>query len=373
MMPLLTVVLLLAGSPQQKNLAVAPPTAPSPLKFEKLTLNASSDFEAVGVADLNKDGKLDIVCGDTWYEAPRWTPHKFRELSVWGRGPDSSGYRGSFAELPIDVNRDGWIDVVSSDYATAEIFWHEASPRALEWSRHSVAKPGSAETTIFAPILGKKSTCVLPNCAGQVVWYEHREKALVEHVVGKQGAGHGIGYGDVNGDGKCDIVTPVGWWENIEASADRWTWHPEFVCKPGDCSINMPVYDVDGDGKNDIVFGSGHNYGMYWLRNLGGGKWEQQSIDLTASQFHTLVLVGDRVFTGKRLKAHDHDPGAEEPLGLYYYQYDRKQKTWRKFVIDSGTQAGTGLVMVVQDINKDGRLDIVAPGKSGLYLFLGKR
>ncbi len=82
--------------------------------------------------------------------------------------------------------------------------------------------------------------------------------------------------------------------------------------------------------------------------------------------------MGDKVFTGKRYKAHDHDPGAEEPLGLYYYQFDKKKKSWQKFVIDSGTQVGTGLQIVVQDINRDRKLDIIAPGKSGLYLFLGR-
>jgi FG-GAP-like repeat len=367
-------LLALTASAQQKNSAFVPATLPSALKFEKVVVNASSDFEAAGVADINGDGKLDIVSGDTWYEAPKWTPHSFREIGVWGRGPGSSGYRASFAELPVDINGDKKIDIVSSDYASAELFWHENNGGiAGNWTRHAIAKPGSAETTVFAPLTGKNAKDVLPNCGGQVVWYELREHQWVEHKVGNQGAGHGIGFGDVNGDGKCDLVTPSGWWENLDAKNDKWTWHPEFTCKPGDLGISTPVYDVDGDGKNDIVFGSGHSYGLYWLHNLGDGKWEQLSIDLSASQFHTLVLVGDKVFTGKRYLAHDHDPGAEEPLGLYYYQFDRKKKTWQKFVVDSGTQTGTGLQIVVQDINRDGRLDIIAPGKSGLYLFLGKR
>ncbi len=365
-------LLPLAAGTQQKNDAVVPPTQSSKLKFEKVIINASSDFEAAGTADINGDGKLDIISGDTWYEAPSWTPHTFREIGVWGRGPGSSGYRASFAELPLDVNGDGKQDIVSSDYASGELFWHENNGSG-SWPRHSIAKPGSAETTVFAPLLGKNAKDILPNCGGQVVWYELRAGAWVEHKVGNQGAGHGIGFGDVNRDGKCDLITPSGWWESVDAENDKWTWHPEFSCKPGDLGISTPVYDVDGDGLNDIVFGSGHSYGLYWLRNLGGGKWEQLPIDLSASQFHTLVLVGDKVFTGKRYLAHDHDPGAEEPLGLYYYQFDRKKKSWQKFVIDSGTKVGTGLQIVVQDINRDGRLDIIAPGKSGLYLFLGKR
>jgi hypothetical protein len=361
----------LTASVQQKNAGIVPPTQPSALKFQKIVLNAASDFEAAGAADLNGDGKLDIVSGDTWYEAPNWTPHTFREIGVWGRGPDSSGYRASFAELPVDVNNDGKMDVVSSDYASGELFWHENNGSG-SWPRQLIAKPGSAETTVFAPLLGKSDKSILPNCGGQVVWYELRGGQWIEHKVGTQGAGHGIGFGDVNGDGRCDLITPAGWWESIDAKTDKWSWHPEFSCKPGDLGIATPVFDVDGDGKNDIVFGSGHSYGLYWLHNLGGGKWEQLPIDLSASQFHTLVLVGDKVFTGKRYKAHDHDPGAEEPLGLYYYQYDKKKRSWQKFVVDAGSQVGTGLQLVVQDINRDRKLDIIAPGKSGLYLFLGR-
>lgn len=370
--PLSLFAVLATVAVAQKNDTIVPPLEAKPPKFEKIVINASSDFEAAGVGDFNGDKKLDIVSGDTWYEAPNWTPHKFREISVWGRGPDSSGYRGSFADLPVDVNGDGKLDVVSSDYASTEIYWHENNGTD-NWPKHLIAKPSSAETTIFAPILGKKGpVCILPNCGAQVVWYELRQGKWVEHMVGKQGAGHGIGYGDVNRDGKIDLVTASGWWECVDALADKWTWHPEYNCNPGDCSIDMPVYDVDGDKLNDIVFGSGHNYGLYWLKNLGNGKWEQQPIDLSASQFHALTLIGDTIYTGKRLKAHDHDPGAEEPLGIYTYRYDKKKKTWRKSVIDFNSRAGTGLQMTLADVNRDRKLDIVAPGKSGLYLFKGK-
>lgn len=360
---------------------VEPPIEPAAYRFRKVVVNEKSDFEAACAADIDGDGKLDIVSGDTWYQAPAWTPHRFREISVWGRGPGSSGYRGSFAELPYDVNGDHRTDIVSSDYATGEIFWHEnPGPGAGgPWTRHAIAKPGSAETSVIAPIAGRDSRDVLPNVAGKVVWYEllqpgpaHR---WIEHLVGTHGAGHGIGHGDVDGDGRTDLITPTGWWRNIDARADRWEWRPEFTCKPGDLGISTPVHDFDGDGDNDIVFGSGHQYGLYWLRNLGGGKWEQLPIDTTASQFHALSLIRfDRrgepvVLTGKRYLAHDHDPGAEEPLSLLAYRYDRKAKAWRKQTLDAGTTVGTGLLLGTADLRRTGRIDVIAPGKSGLYLF----
>ncbi len=363
--------------------AVAPASQPSRVRFEKVVINAASDFEAACAADVNGDGKLDIVSGDTWYEAPNWTPHKFREIGVWGRDVNTSGYRADFADIPVDVNGDGRVDIISSDYASGEIFWHE-NPGAKGglWPRHLIARPGSAETTVLAPILGKRTVCLLPNCADKVVWYELRKRGpqpeWVEHVVGKEGAAHGIGWGDVNRDGKIDIVTPHGWYENVDARHDRWIWHPDWECDPGDVGIGMLVLDVDGDGRNDIVFGSGHHYGLYWLRQMPPGsakRWVQHPIDTSWSQVHTLMLAdltGDRqpvILTGKRYKAHDHDPGAAEPLGLYYYRYDRRKSRWEKYVIDQGTTVGTGLQLTAVDLFGTGRLDILAPGKSGLYLF----
>ncbi|MFM7321504.1 MAG: FG-GAP repeat domain-containing protein [Armatimonadota bacterium] len=361
--------------------ALEPVIEPASHQFRKVVVNEKSDFEAACAADIDGDGRLDIVSGDTWYQAPGWAPHRFREISVWGRGPGSSGYRGSFAELPYDVNGDHRTDIVSSDYATGEIFWHENPGPSGEglWTRHSIAKPGSAETSVVAPIAGRGTRDILPNVAGKVVWYELRDPGprhrWIEHAVGSQGAGHGIGHGDVDGDGRTDLITPTGWWRNIDAPNDRWEWRPEVACKPGDLGISTPVHDFDGDGDNDIVFGSGHQYGLYWLRNLGDGKWEQLPIDTTASQFHALSLIRfDRrgepmVLTGKRYLAHDHDPGAEEPLALLAYRYDRKAKAWRKQVLDTGTTVGTGLLLGTADLRRTGRIDVIAPGKSGLYLF----
>ena len=190
---------LLPGRAQEKG-SVAPVSQPSRVRFRKVVINANSDFECANAADINGDGKLDIVCGDTWYEAPNWTPHKFRDIGVWGRDANNSGYRADFADLPVDCNGDGRMDIVSSDYATGEIFWHENPGKGgkdgVMWEKHLIAKPGSAETTVFAPLLGKEAVCILPNCGDQVVWYELRKSqskggkpVWVEHVVGQGGRG----------------------------------------------------------------------------------------------------------------------------------------------------------------------------------------
>lgn len=358
------------------------PDRPSEVHWFKVVINANSDFEGACAADINGDGKLDIVSGDTWYEAPHWTPHKFRDVGDWGRGPNESGYRRDFADLPMDVNGDGKVDIVTCDYASGEISWCENTGAKTPWPTHLIAKPGSMETMVFAPFLGPGTQGILPNCGGKVVWYELRkagpEPQWVEHVVGTEGAGHGVGWGDVNGDGKVDIVTPRGWYEQVDAKNDKWIWHGDWNCNPGSVSIGMPVLDVDGDGRNDIVWGNGHGYGMFWLQQMPPGsaqKWTQHTIDNSWGQAHALMLadlLGNGkpvVLTGKRYKAHDTDPSVADPLGLYYYRYDPRAAQWEKHVIDQGTHTGTGLQLTAVDLRHTGLLDIIAPGKSGLYLF----
>lgn len=187
-----------------------------------------------------------------------------------------------------------------------------------------------------------------------------------------------MGLGDIDGDGRKDIVTPEGWYH---APADRrkgsWEWHPEYNIQ-GLGGIRMLVYDVNGDGKNDIIFGMGHNYGFFWLeQKVDNAKrsWVRHTVEDNWSQAHTLVLVdvnGDGrldVITGKRLRGHgEDDPGSFEPLGVYWYDINPKTASFKKHVITYNSMTGTGMNINVVDIDRDGDLDVVVSGKSGLFL-----
>jgi HEAT repeat protein len=344
-------------------------------RFKLHVINADSRFEAAGVLDVNRDGRLDIFCGGFWYEAPDWNKHFVRDIKEEGN------YFYDFANLPMDVDGDGWVDIANAAWHNKMVFWEKnPGPKGGPWEVFQIDTPGNIETAIAADVNGDGQPDVLPNIMSEAAWYEfHRDAAAPggarweKHPLPKPAAGHGLGAGDVNKDGRCDIVAPKGW---VEQTATGWQWHPEFDL--GQTSIPILVHDVDGDRTPDIVWGLGHDYGIYWLqqKNADGQRtWEKHLIDKSWSQPHFMVMADidndgkAELVTGKRYYAHNgHDPGEDDGECIYYYNFDSATQNWTRHVVSEGGRVGFGINTAVVDIDGDGDLDIVAPGKSGLYL-----
>ncbi|MBI4582329.1 MAG: VCBS repeat-containing protein, partial [Planctomycetes bacterium] len=252
---------------------------------------------------------------------------------------------------------------------------------------HEIDKPGNIETVRYWDVDGDGRVEVVPNAADKIVVYK-----LVRDAAGKPagkfektqlhqgGIGHGLGYGDINGDGRGDFVGVGGWLEcPKEGLKGQWAWHPEF--KFGMTSVPILVYDVDEDDLADLIFGAGHPYGLWWYKQGkdadGKRGWTKNDIDPDRSQYHDMTLADvdndgkPELVTGKRYRAHNgRDPGASDPIGVYYFKIDRGR--FRRVTLDYGPAdktAGMGLFFWVADVDGNGWKDIVAPGKSGLYLF----
>ena len=332
--------------------------------------------ETASVFDVDGDKRLDIVSGEFWYQAPAWTPHRFRELAF------TSNYIDAFSDLPLDVDGDGRTDLVTVSWFAKRIAWYRNPGRTdATWVDATVDSGFPIEFAILADLDNDgQAREVLPqfgDTKAPLAWYEAKNGAWVKHVVAPGSFGHGIGAGDVNGDKRTDILTPKGWLEApADPRSDGWTHHAEWT----DAQSLGFLYTIDltGDGTPEILTMAGHDYGVHYYERGADGAWKRNVIDDSWSQAHASTLVdlnGDGrldLVTGKRFMAHNgRDPGEKEPLGLYWYQFRpdaQGRPEWIRHVISYGGQVGGGMQIPAVDIDADGDVDLVCAGKSGLYL-----
>jgi len=210
--------------------------------------------ESVAVADFNQDGRLDILSAEYWYEAPTstpprtgraagapsWTKHKIRDIAFNG------SYIDNFSDLPVDVDGDGYTDIVQIAYFARRIVWlKNPGKTGKTWTETEIDAVGPTEFAFLVDLNNDgRAAEILPQFTGAakapLTWYELADGKWQKHVVAGQSYGHGIGAGDVNGDKRNDIITPAGW---LEAPPDvrtgEWNLHPTnwsaaSVPQPGD-------------------------------------------------------------------------------------------------------------------------------------------
>jgi hypothetical protein len=369
----------------------------------------------ISAADFNHDNVLDVISGPHIFYGPDYTTR--REIYLQETVNPSNAYSSNvWMQFAADFTHDGWADALNCNQGPGCTLYVNPGTESRRWDKFLVTRGQNSEIAVLADVNGDGQQDVVFGAGNGVFAMEwatpdpaNPTGPWTQHIVSEYGTtiAHGAGAGDINGDGRVDILNAYGWWEQPApggAPDALWKYHPvAFSRSVGSHTSNggaeMAVYDVNGDRLNDVVTSlSAHGYGLAWYEQKKAANGDISFVQHMIMDNFTTKNAGGVTFTephgatsadmdgdgvpdfivGKKWWAHNdttEDPDPYGPPVLYVYRTVRNAKApgGAEFVPELvHNRSGVGTQVYAVDLNKDGRMDILSPTKFGSFIFWGQ-
>ncbi len=282
-------------------------------------------LERHAVGDINRDGKPDVVIVDNLWSDIRWFENPGNESLTrpWKlhRIAQPKEVPGSYDVALADLDGDGDLDVASSSWNGKRFDWFEniGSPGSGDkWQRHEIAADiGETRTIAIADFNrdGKPDLLGTARTTNQTVWFANSGKPATEpwkkNIIDDKAVapvhGHPV---DLDGDGDLDVlmafglVAPVAanspdshqvaWYENVGKPGLGTEWKKHLIASGFPQGFEAVAGDLDGDGDQDVVATGWSPSGQIaWFENTGDPKssWKQHSIKQNWSNAVTVIVA----------------------------------------------------------------------------------
>jgi putative membrane-bound dehydrogenase-like protein len=357
-------------------------------------------FRAEGAAfgDLDGDGELDLVAGGAWYRGPDFREARaFMESRAW----DPAHYSDHFFDFVDDLDGDGRADVLVVAFPGDAAHWYRNPGADADgpWTRHLVLASVDNESPTYVDLTGDGRRELVCQNGGRFGWAEPGLDPTLPWTfralspdLGLGKFTHGLGVGDVDGDGRADLLEKSGWWRQPESLAGdpHWSKHEAVFGTQG--GAQMLVYDVDGDGDADVISSlAAHGFGLAWYEQRrdaeGRSAFEPHAIlgdssddlphGVCFAELHALDLCdvdGDGLadlVTGKRWWSHgaQGDPEPGSAAVLYWFRLVRGTEGAVEFVPHLvHADSGVGVDVVAVRGAGGGEVAIAVSNKKGTFV-----